>query len=84
MVCQYSREHPLSSENHQSSQERSDEPVAVGTRATSSARTATAVRVMTCGRLYAEDTLLERLAHDLEDVAAARRQLIQQEHAAVR
>jgi hypothetical protein len=27
---------------------------------------------------------LERLAHDLEDVAAARRQLIRQEHAAVR
>jgi hypothetical protein len=27
MVCQYSREHPLSSENHQPSQERSDAPV---------------------------------------------------------
>jgi hypothetical protein len=84
MVCQYSREHPLSSENHQSSQERSDEPVAVGTRATSSARTATAVRVMPCGRLYAEDTLLERLAHDLEHVAFELGQLIQEEPPVVR
>jgi hypothetical protein len=38
---------------------------------------------MTCGRLYLYDTILKRLAQDLEDVAAALRQFIQEEHAVV-
>jgi hypothetical protein len=37
-----------------------------------------------CGRLYACDTLFERLAPDLEDMAAELRELIQEEHAVVR
>jgi hypothetical protein len=39
---------------------------------------------MTCGRLYSYETLLQRLTQDLQDVAAALRQFIQQEHAVVR
>jgi hypothetical protein len=41
-------------------------------------------RSMTCGRLYSYDTLLERLAQDLQDVAAALRLFIQEASAAVR
>jgi hypothetical protein len=41
-------------------------------------------RFMTCGRLYFCETLLEGLAQHLQDMAAALRQLIQQEHAVVR
>jgi hypothetical protein len=40
-------------------------------------------RVRTCGRLSAENTLLQRLAQHLQDMAAARRQLIQEQHAGV-
>jgi hypothetical protein len=36
------------------------------------------------GRSYACDTVLERLAQDLQDVAAKLRQLIQEQHAMVR
>ena len=39
---------------------------------------------MTCGRLYVYDTLLEGLAQNLQDVAAALRQFTQQEHPMVR
>jgi hypothetical protein len=39
---------------------------------------------MTCGRLYVYDTLLERLAQDLQDVAAELRERIQAEHAMMR
>jgi hypothetical protein len=39
---------------------------------------------MTCGRWYTGDTLLERLAQDLEDMARARGQLIQAQEAVVR
>jgi hypothetical protein len=39
---------------------------------------------MTCQRLYAYDTLLERLAQDLQDVATELRQFIQKEHLMVR
>jgi hypothetical protein len=67
----------------QSSQDRSDEPVAVCTRAMSSARPASAVRSTTCGRLSLENTLLERLAQDLEDMAAALGPCIQAAHAVV-
>jgi hypothetical protein len=35
-------------------------------------------------RLYPRETLLGRLAQDLQDVAAARREFIQKEHAVVR
>jgi hypothetical protein len=41
-------------------------------------------RVRTYGRLYLYDTLLKRLAKDFEDMAAARRPCIQQEHPMVR
>jgi hypothetical protein len=44
------------------------EPVSVCTRATSSARTATAVRSMTRGRLYSGDTLVQRLPQDREHI----------------
>jgi hypothetical protein len=59
------------------------EPVAVCTRAASSARTASPVRSRTCGRLYAGDAVLERLAQDLEDLAAELGQFIQEVHAVV-
>jgi hypothetical protein len=49
------------------------EPNAVFTRATS---VANATRSATCGRLYSEDSLLEGLAQDLQDVAAALRPFI--------
>jgi hypothetical protein len=39
---------------------------------------------MTCRRLYAYDTLLERLAQDLQDVASELRQFIRKEHLMVR
>jgi hypothetical protein len=39
---------------------------------------------MTCGRLYVYETLLERLAQDLQDVAAELRLLIQKENPVVR
>jgi hypothetical protein len=42
--------------------------------------TTRAARSMTCGRLSSYDTLLQRLAQDLEDMAAALGQLIQEEH----
>jgi hypothetical protein len=83
MLRQYSSARPLSSENHQASQERSDAPVAAGTRATSPARTASAVGSMTCGRLYSCETLFQRLAQDLQDVTAELRQFIQKENAVV-
>jgi hypothetical protein len=37
-----------------------------------------------CARVSACETLLEQLAQDLEHMAAALRQLIQEEHAVVR
>jgi hypothetical protein len=40
-------------------------------------------RFMTCGRLYSCDTLLERLAQDLEHMTAKLRQFIQEEDAIV-
>jgi hypothetical protein len=39
------------------------------------------LRFRTCGRLYLEDTLLEWLPQDLEDMAAARGPYIQAAHA---
>jgi RecJ-like exonuclease len=39
---------------------------------------------MTLARLYVRDTILERLAQHLQDVAAELRQFIQKEHAVVR
>jgi len=50
------------------------------TRATIAAKTN---RSMTPARLYLYDTLLERLAQDLKDMAAALGQLIQEAHAVV-
>ena len=49
-------------------------------RATS---TASATRSMTHAKLYLYETLLERLAQDLEDMAAELGQFIQEEHAMV-
>jgi hypothetical protein len=48
------------------------------------AKAAKALRFRTCAKLYVEDTILERLAQDLQDMAAARRPCIQQQNAAVR
>src|SRR5262245_52000177 len=42
------------------------------------------LRSRTCGRLYAYDALLERLAQDLQDVATELRQLIEKEHPVIR
>jgi hypothetical protein len=42
------------------------------------------LKFMTLWRLYSYDTLLERLAQDLQDVAVELRQFIQQEHPVVR
>jgi hypothetical protein len=42
-----------------------------------------AVRFMTFGRLYSDDTLLERLPQDLQDMAAALGPCIQAAHAVV-
>jgi hypothetical protein len=52
----------------------------VWTRTASAARTA---RSTMCGRVYACDTLLERLAPDLQDMAAALGPCIQEERAMV-
>jgi hypothetical protein len=48
---------------------------------TGSTRTARPAKPGTPTRLYVYDTLLERLPPDLQDMAAAGRQLIQQPHA---
>jgi hypothetical protein len=48
------------------------------------ARTASAARSSTCGRLYVYETLLQRLAQDFEDMAAEFRPFISKEHAVVR
>jgi hypothetical protein len=48
------------------------------------AKSATALRFRTCGRLYPYETLLQRLAQDLQDVASELRQLLQQENSMVR
>jgi hypothetical protein len=45
--------------------------------------TASATRSRTLGRLYPCDSLLDQLAHDLDDVPPELRQLIEQEHAMV-
>jgi hypothetical protein len=45
------------------------EPLAVIIQAAESTKMQ---RFMTCGRLYSYDTLLERLAQDLQDMAVAR------------
>jgi hypothetical protein len=64
--------------------ERSHEPGAVCIRAISAARTASAARSMTCGRLYFCNALLERLSQHFEHVALARGQLIQEQNAVMR
>jgi hypothetical protein len=54
---------------------------------TASIRLANSAKVWkfrTCGRLYSENTLLERLAQDCQHVACARGQFIQKEPAVVR
>jgi hypothetical protein len=43
-------------------------------------KSATALRLRTCGRLYVDETLLEGLAPDLQGVAAALRPCIQPAH----
>jgi hypothetical protein len=57
------------------------ESLAITTRTAVPARL---LRSRTRGRLYSCDALLERLPQDLQDVAAARRPCIQQEHPMVR
>src|SRR5262249_15822244 len=47
------------------------------------AKSATALRFRTCGRLYVYDTLLQGLAQNLQHMAAELRQFIQKEHAMV-
>jgi hypothetical protein len=47
------------------------------------ANSANVSRSTTCGRLSVENTLLERLAPHLQDVAAALGPCIQEEHAVV-
>jgi hypothetical protein len=52
-------------------------PFKVGSRA---AMVATTLTSRTLAKLYVYDTLLKRLSPDLQDVAAARRPFIQEEH----
>ena len=47
------------------------------------AKSARALRFRTCGRLYSCETILQRLAQDLEDMPPELRQFIQEEHAVV-
>jgi hypothetical protein len=49
-----------------------------------SAKAAKALRSRTRARLYVEDTILERLPQDLQDMAAEHRQFIQKQHAMMR
>ena len=56
------------------------EPLEVMSRAANAAK---AWRSRTPARLYVYDTLLERLAQDLEDMAAELGQFIQEAHAVV-
>ena len=51
---------------------------------TLTANPARALRSSTPAKLYVYETLLERLAQDPQDMAAARRPCIQEEHAMVR
>jgi hypothetical protein len=51
---------------------------------TRAAKVMKALRSRTCGRLYSKNTLLGRLAQDLEDLARARGPLIQEQDAVVR
>ena len=46
-------------------------------------RPASAIRSLTCKGLYVSDAVLERLAQDLEDMAAELGPFIQEEHAIV-
>jgi hypothetical protein len=54
------------------------------TAITRRAKSATALKFSTCGRLYVCDTLLEGLAQHLQDVAAELRPFIEEEHPMVR
>jgi len=47
------------------------------------AKSVTLLRSMTCGRLYVYDPILQRLAQDLEDMAAELRGFIPKEHPVV-
>jgi hypothetical protein len=58
-----------------------DVPVAIYLRFANAAK---AIKFRTCGRWYLCDTLLKRLAQDLQEVAPALRPFIQQEHSMVR
>jgi hypothetical protein len=58
-------------------------PMAVYRRLASAAKAAKAVKSRTCGRLYVDDTLLERLAQALEHMAPELRQLVHKEHTVV-
>jgi hypothetical protein len=84
MNCLYCVHDALSSEKHQPPGERACEPVAVCTRTAISIRTASVVRSMMCGGWNRHDTLRQRLARRLQDVAAARRPCIQPAHAVMR
>jgi hypothetical protein len=57
------------------------EPLEVMTRVSKDAKS---LKFRTCGRLYPEDTILEWLSQDLQDMAAELRQFIQEEHPVVR
>jgi hypothetical protein len=57
------------------------EPLAVISRI---AKSTIALKLRMCGRLYAEDTLLQRLTQDLQHTAAALRPCIQEAHAVMR
>jgi hypothetical protein len=54
------------------------EPPTIVSRAAKVAKT---LKSRTPAKIYVYDTLLERLAQDLQDMAAELRQLIQEEHA---
>jgi hypothetical protein len=56
------------------------EPLEVMTRVSKDAKS---LKFRTCGRLYPEDTILEWLSQDLQDMAAELRQFIQEEHPVV-
>jgi hypothetical protein len=62
----------------------SREPLAVGRHAARMTFAASAARSRTPAKLYVYDTLIERLAQDLEDMTAALGPFIHEEHAMVR
>jgi hypothetical protein len=84
MGCQSSRDYLLASKILSRLTEHSYASVAVCTQSTSIASAAKTATSRTRGSLYSENTLIERLPQDFQNMAMELRQFIQEEHAVVR